>query len=87
MSGRDEPADPAARCPPRPPREPRRPAVRCDRPKRPWGGSQQQPELPPPLPAQVDFLRLTNPQISKGVRSHGRALFTLIAQGRARTLC
>lgn len=49
------------------------------------GGSQQQPELPPPLPTQVDFLQVTNPQISKGVRSHGRALFTLIAQERART--
>lgn len=87
MSGPVEPAAPAARCPPRPPRARRRPAVRCDCPERPWGWSQHQPALPPPLPAQVDFLWLTNPQISKGVRSHGRALFTLIAQGRARTLC
>lgn len=78
MSGRVEPA-PAARCPPRPPRARRPPAVRYVLPKRPGGGSQQQPELPPPFPAQVDFLRVTNPQISKGVRSHGHALFTLLA--------
>lgn len=67
-----------------------RPAPACGEvrsPKGPGGGSRQQPELPPPLPAQVDFLRLTNPPISKGVRSYGRALLALTAQGGARTLC
>lgn len=71
MSRRAEPAPAAARRPPRTPRPraPRPPGWRCAPQRGLRRGSRHQPEaflIPSPPLRQADFLRVTNPQISKG---------------------